>query len=85
MEAACTCETSVDNYFTRQYIPEDKSEQTYYRLCYRKHLNCMNAPIQNDNEFLCSIKVRYLTVLAIIKFRELFSMKLIMHEEFLSI
>jgi hypothetical protein len=26
MEAACTSETSVDNYFTRQYIPEDKSE-----------------------------------------------------------
>jgi hypothetical protein len=27
MEAAPTSETSVDNYFTRQYIPEDKSEQ----------------------------------------------------------
>jgi len=26
MEAACTYETSVDNYFTRQYIPEDNSE-----------------------------------------------------------
>jgi hypothetical protein len=26
MEAALTSETSVDNYFTRQYIPEDKSE-----------------------------------------------------------
>jgi len=26
MEAACTSETSVDNYFTRQYIPEDNSE-----------------------------------------------------------
>jgi hypothetical protein len=26
MEVACTSETSVDNYFTRQYIPEDKSE-----------------------------------------------------------
>jgi hypothetical protein len=26
MEAAHTSETSVDNYFTRQYIPEDKSE-----------------------------------------------------------
>jgi hypothetical protein len=26
MEAACASETSVDNYFTRQYIPEDKSE-----------------------------------------------------------
>jgi hypothetical protein len=26
MEAARTSETSVDTYFTRQYIPEDKSE-----------------------------------------------------------
>jgi hypothetical protein len=26
MEAARTSETSVDNYFTPQYIPEDKSE-----------------------------------------------------------
>jgi hypothetical protein len=26
MEAACTYETLVDNYFTRQYIPEDNSE-----------------------------------------------------------
>jgi hypothetical protein len=26
MEAAHTSETSVDNYFTRQYIPEDNSE-----------------------------------------------------------
>jgi hypothetical protein len=26
MDAARTSETSVDNYFIRQYIPEDKSE-----------------------------------------------------------
>jgi hypothetical protein len=26
MEAARASETSVENYFTRQYIPEDKSE-----------------------------------------------------------
>jgi hypothetical protein len=26
MEATRTSETSVDNYFTRQYIPEDNSE-----------------------------------------------------------
>jgi hypothetical protein len=29
MEAAVTSETSVDNYFTRQYIPEDKSENIF--------------------------------------------------------
>jgi hypothetical protein len=27
MEAARTSETSVDNYFTRKYIPEDKSKK----------------------------------------------------------
>jgi hypothetical protein len=27
MEAVCTSETSVDNHFTWQYIPEDNSEQ----------------------------------------------------------
>jgi hypothetical protein len=26
MEAVCTSETSVDNHFTRQYIPEDNYE-----------------------------------------------------------
>jgi hypothetical protein len=26
MKATCTSETSVDNDFTRQYIPQDKSE-----------------------------------------------------------
>jgi len=31
MEAARTTETSVDNYFTRQYITEDKSELHNHR------------------------------------------------------
>jgi hypothetical protein len=30
MEAARTSETLVDNYFTRQYIPEDKSEHLIF-------------------------------------------------------
>jgi hypothetical protein len=29
MEAVRTSETSVDNYFTRQYIPEDNSEHHF--------------------------------------------------------
>jgi hypothetical protein len=29
MEAVRTSETSVDNHFTRQYNPEDSSEQKY--------------------------------------------------------
>jgi hypothetical protein len=32
MEAALTSETSVDNHFTRQYIPEDYSELHTRRL-----------------------------------------------------
>jgi hypothetical protein len=32
MEAVRTSETSVDNHFTRQYIPEDNSEQEFYSL-----------------------------------------------------
>jgi hypothetical protein len=32
MEAAHTSETSVDNYFTRQYIPQDNSELKYIYL-----------------------------------------------------
>jgi hypothetical protein len=31
MEAVRTSETSVDNHFTRQYIPEDNSEQVYIK------------------------------------------------------
>jgi hypothetical protein len=34
MEAARTSETSVDNYFTLQYIPEDNSELVYCYLSY---------------------------------------------------
>jgi hypothetical protein len=31
MEAVCTSEASVDNHFTRQYIPEDNSDHTRRR------------------------------------------------------
>jgi hypothetical protein len=51
MEAARTSETSVDNYFTRQYIPEDKSERRRENLkshmchtsCGRNELKIMSA------------------------------------------
>jgi hypothetical protein len=33
METARTSETSVDNYFTRQYIPEDNSKES--KSCFR--------------------------------------------------
>jgi hypothetical protein len=38
MEAVRTSETSVDNYFTRQYIPEDNSEHhTRHRENLKSH------------------------------------------------
>jgi hypothetical protein len=41
MEAARTSDTSVDNYFTRQYIPEDKSELYLFRTS-KGSLTCHN-------------------------------------------
>jgi hypothetical protein len=39
MEAARTSETSVDNHFTRQYIPEDNSEHhTRRRENFKSHM-----------------------------------------------
>jgi hypothetical protein len=38
MEAVRTSETSVDNHFTRQYIPEDNSE---HHTCRRKKLKSL--------------------------------------------
>jgi predicted extracellular nuclease len=43
MEAVRTSETSVDNYFTRQYIPEEKSE-----LHTRRREN-LKSQIQNED------------------------------------
>jgi hypothetical protein len=40
MEAVRTSETSVDNYFTRQYIPEDNSELHSRRRENLKSHNC---------------------------------------------
>jgi hypothetical protein len=42
MEAARTSETSFDNYFTRQYIPEDKSVLHTRRL---ENLKSHNIPV----------------------------------------
>jgi hypothetical protein len=43
MEAARTSETSVDNYFTRQYIPQDKSElHTRRRENLKSHIRKTN-------------------------------------------
>jgi hypothetical protein len=54
MEAARTSEMSVDNYFTRQYIPEDNSEfHTRSRKNFKSHLrevvlpDLENSPLYN--------------------------------------
>jgi hypothetical protein len=40
IEAVRTSETSVDNYFTRQYIPEDNPEHhTRRRENFKSHMN----------------------------------------------
>jgi hypothetical protein len=63
MKGARTSETSVDNYFTRQYIPEDKSEKniillvlldTYAKgkLIGKSHKNCVVYC-----EFNCSMRL----------------------------
>jgi hypothetical protein len=44
MEAARTSETSVDNHFTREYIPEDNSElHTHRRENLKSHILGMST------------------------------------------
>jgi hypothetical protein len=45
MEVVRTSETSVDNHFTRQYIPEDNSEQEQYKSDVCGILHCAFAPL----------------------------------------
>jgi hypothetical protein len=46
MEAARTSETSVDNYFTRQHIPEDNSElHTRRRENLKSHIEGLSLKI----------------------------------------
>jgi hypothetical protein len=54
MEAVRTSETSVDNHFTRQYIPEDNSEHHIYEGWFRYRILMAKVWIGNR----CSIKVR---------------------------
>jgi hypothetical protein len=42
MEAVRTSETSVDNHFTRQYIPEDNSEHHVVQIAEGKSRVCYN-------------------------------------------
>jgi hypothetical protein len=49
MEAEHTSETSVDNYFTRHYIPEDKSE-----LHTRRRENLKSHNVKKDGGLVLS-------------------------------
>jgi hypothetical protein len=50
MEAAHTSEPSVDNYFTRQYIPEDKSElHTRRRENLKSQIDPLVAAVQRHS------------------------------------
>jgi hypothetical protein len=60
MEAARTSETSVDNYFTRQYIPEDNSElQARRRENLKAHTLSLNSTIASYRKGLlfCSFLI----------------------------
>jgi hypothetical protein len=49
MEAARTSETSVDNHFTRQYIPEDNSElHTRRRENLKSHMDHLVCTLFKD-------------------------------------
>jgi hypothetical protein len=56
MEAVCASETSVHNYFTRQYIPEDNSEHHTHR---RENLKS-HKWISVITEHIIVIKLGYL-------------------------
>jgi hypothetical protein len=58
MEVARTSETSVNNYFTRQYIPEDKSEHDTDQLsCHKNILIISHTLVVGDANFkeMCNL------------------------------
>jgi len=64
-EAARTSETSVDNYFTRQYIPEDNSELHTRR---RENLKSHEiSPVYSENhmKLINTLCVKYAALLVV--------------------
>jgi hypothetical protein len=65
MEAARTSEMSVDNYFTRQYIPEDKSElHTHRRENLKSHTEGMTSCGRNVTKKSLLLVMKVLTVIS---------------------
>jgi hypothetical protein len=61
MEAARTSETLVDNYFTRQYIPEDNSEpHTRRRENLKSHISIFCFPTLRLARYLSGYWVLFL-------------------------
>jgi hypothetical protein len=62
MEAARTSETSVDNYFTRQYIPEENSELHTRRRENLKSHNKIKLPFSKRCENTVPVHVHFLYI-----------------------
>jgi hypothetical protein len=61
MEAVRTSETSVDNHFTRHYIPEDNSEHhTSRRENLKSHKTKRVCKVKNLHKWAFSLKSIYL-------------------------
>jgi hypothetical protein len=71
MEAVRTSETSVDNYFTRQYNPEDSSEHinAYHMYDYQQHGNKQSSKLSDIHFFLNVTLICLLDTLLITKQR----------------
>jgi hypothetical protein len=57
MEAARTSETSVDNYFTRQYIPEDNSEQLHQFTVHSNHAHFVSSYYSHTLKPIISLRI----------------------------
>jgi hypothetical protein len=57
MEAARACETSDENYFTRQYIPEDKSENI--NMVGSSMLKLIFCFMEATHELLCVRQMKF--------------------------
>jgi hypothetical protein len=57
MEAVRTSETSVDNHFTRQYIPEDNSENYYYYYSIEQRRSVLALHVKKLSDIYGNLKI----------------------------
>jgi hypothetical protein len=65
MKAAHTSETSVYNYFTRLYIPEDKSELQHFRYS-RLRILSLSEIISSNNAVIIVVPCEYISSLRVL-------------------